>query len=264
MLQLGQMLMLEPQPVKLEGRGAMRLIGLDHAAPAAGIAADGVDRDRIIGRDDAGFDQRLDQGDAAGRIAAGIGDAPGAANGGLLPFRHLGEPIDPAGCHAVGGAGIDDLRTLGAHRVDHRHGLARRVVRQAEHHQVGRFQHLALGDRVLAALGRDRAQRDTGQPRQALADAEAGGAGFAVDEDRPGPGDVAHVVRLLPPKRAYPIWKRSPKSKRGAPTGSAPLFDGMPQSGPTAGVAISASRTGSCVGPSPCRTSCARPRGCRG
>ena len=51
----------------------------DHLLAAAGIAGDGVDADRIIGWQHACHDERADQGDRAGRVAAGIGDQARAA-----------------------------------------------------------------------------------------------------------------------------------------------------------------------------------------
>ena len=52
----------------------------DHLLAAAGIAGDGIDRHRIVFRQDAGLPQRADESDRAGRVAAGIGDEPGVAD----------------------------------------------------------------------------------------------------------------------------------------------------------------------------------------
>ena len=108
-LQLRQVLVLEAEPVKLEGRRGAGLIGLDHALAAAGIARDGVDGDRMVRRDQPGIDERAQQRDAAGRVAARIRDAVGI--GDLLGMAGLefGEAIDPARRDAMGGRGIDDL-----------------------------------------------------------------------------------------------------------------------------------------------------------
>ena len=70
-----------------------------------------------------------------------------------------------------------------AQAVGECHGFPRRIVRQAQHHQVHLRHHVAAGGRVPAALGGQAAQLDAGQRGEALADAEARGAGFAVDED---------------------------------------------------------------------------------
>ena len=48
----------------------------DHRLAAAGVAAHRVDRDRIVGRHQARVDQRPEQRDRAGRIAAGVRDLP--------------------------------------------------------------------------------------------------------------------------------------------------------------------------------------------
>ena len=72
-LRLRQVLVLELQRIEFEGRAAVVLVRLDHRPAAAGVAADRVDGDRVVGRDDAGIDQRTDQADRAGGIAAGIG-----------------------------------------------------------------------------------------------------------------------------------------------------------------------------------------------
>ena len=66
--------------------------------------------------------------------------------------------------------------------VGQRHGFARSGVGQAEHHQVNVAHEGATGLGVLAAVVGQAAQGHCGQGEQALADAEAGGAGLAVDE----------------------------------------------------------------------------------
>ena len=63
------------------------------------------------------------------------------------------------------------------------HGLPRRVVMKAEHHEVDLGQDLPLGGGILAPLRVDAPDRDAGNVLQALANAEAGRACLAVDED---------------------------------------------------------------------------------
>ena len=47
-LHLRHVLVLEAEAVELESRRAAALVGLDHRAPAAAVAADGVDGDRVV------------------------------------------------------------------------------------------------------------------------------------------------------------------------------------------------------------------------
>src|SRR5207248_6699572 len=73
-LRLRHMLVFEAKRVKLEGGAALVVMRFDHLPAAAGIAADRVDRDGVIARQDAGVDERPDQRNRAGRVAAGVGD----------------------------------------------------------------------------------------------------------------------------------------------------------------------------------------------
>jgi hypothetical protein len=54
---------------------------------------------------------------------------------------------------------------------------------QAQDHQVDAGHQFALGRRVLAPFGRDAHQLDLRHLLQPLPDLQAGGAGFAVNED---------------------------------------------------------------------------------
>jgi len=78
---LGDVLMLKPEGVELESWPACRRMGRDHRPPAAGIARDRGDAERMVGGEKTGIDQRAQEGDGAGRVAARIGDArrPGDA-----------------------------------------------------------------------------------------------------------------------------------------------------------------------------------------
>src|SRR5262249_10421551 len=51
-------LVLETKPVKLECRPPGAVVRLDHRSAAAGIAADRAYRDRVVGRDEPGLDER--------------------------------------------------------------------------------------------------------------------------------------------------------------------------------------------------------------
>ena len=140
----------------------------------------------MVPRDDAVGEQRAEQRDRAGRVAAGIADARGLGDGAGLARAELREAVGPVGCGPVGGRGIEDLRratVVPGDAVDDRDRIARGRVGQAEHDEVGGAHRVAPGGRVLAALGIDADRRDR-QGAEPFADAEAGGAGLAVDEDR--------------------------------------------------------------------------------
>ena len=257
-LHLRHMLVFEAEAIQEEGRGAAGGLEFrDHRLAAAAVAGDGVDRDGIVLRQDAPLDQRADQRDGAGRVAAGVGNAWRRRDGRFLRGRQLGEAIDPVRVGAMGGGGIEQLRRIGAEGRRHRGRVLRGVVGQAEHDEID-FRHQgALGVRVLAQFGRDGTQRDAGEARQAVTDLQAGGAGLAIDEDA-GDGSLGHAAIPLRRKKG----RLGARKARGAgPCGPAPLMNqpcGRAVTPDPPGV--SAWRTGRNVGPSPCRTSCAPPR----
>jgi hypothetical protein len=128
-----------------------------------------------------GLHQRPDQGDGAGGIAAGVGHAIVAV---LIADRWLlhssGKPkVQPSAVRCA----VEASMTLTDGVADQADRLARRVVRQAEDHQVGGVEQLGPGGGVLAAFGRDRQQLEVRAADQPLADLQAGGAGLAVDEN---------------------------------------------------------------------------------
>jgi hypothetical protein len=181
-------LVLEAEAVELEIRRGARLVGRDHRIPAAGIAGDGVDRDREVGRHDPGLHQRPQQQDGTGRVAAGVGDARGGRDPRRLLRRELRQAIGPVRVHPVRGAGIQQLGRICAQRGGQRRALLGGVVGQAEHHQVHLGHQRLPRLRILAASRVDGADGDMWQQIQPLADLQAGGAGLAVDEHR---GDAA-------------------------------------------------------------------------
>ncbi len=81
----------------------------------------------------------------------------------------------------MGGGGVDDA---GAIVVDQRHALTRRIVGQAQDHEIGIVQRRAPRRGILAQIAVERDEIDLGAPGQPFADFQAGGAGSAVDEDR--------------------------------------------------------------------------------
>jgi len=196
------------QRVQFEGRGLALFVRLDHRAPASRIAAHRGQHQWVVVGDQAGIDQRAQQRDCAGGVAAGIGHAIGRAYRFELALGQFGKAEHPAGGCAVRGRGVDDLDRaagLGGDRVHHGRGFARGVVVQAEDDQIDARDQRALGLRVLAQRGIDARQFDPRQRLQALANLQAGGAGLSVDEY---PGHGVHSFSLsvrtrggMPPTR---------------------------------------------------------------
>jgi hypothetical protein len=85
-------------------------------------------------RNQAGIDERPDEQDEAGRVAARVRDPLGRAQPGPLVGGELGQPIDPVAGGAVRGARVDQA---GLRVRDQRRRLARRRVGQAEEGDVG-------------------------------------------------------------------------------------------------------------------------------
>ena len=83
----------------------------------------------------------------------------------------------------MGGGGVDDLGLLAGQLVDQRDRFARRVVVQAQHHEVDAGHQVALGIGVFAQFGSDAHQFDLRHRLEPFADLQAGGTGFAVDEN---------------------------------------------------------------------------------
>ena len=185
---LGDVLVLQAQCVGFVQGGFALLVGFDHGASAARVAAHRGQGHRVVLGQQAGIDQGAQQGDGARGVAARVGHATGLAHGLFLARGQLGKAIDPARAHAVGGRGIDDLgaRATGAafELVDQGHGLAGGVVVQAQNDQVDTGQQLALGGRVFAPLGGDAHQFDGRHVLQPLPDLQAGGACFAVNKNQ--------------------------------------------------------------------------------
>ena len=154
----------------------------DHRLAAARIAADRVDGDGIVRRHEAGIDQRPQQRHRAGRIAAGIGDFSRRLDLVGLIGREFRKTIGPVGSDPKRRRGVEHLGRLGAHAVDQRDGLFRGIVRQAEDDEIHLLHQRLLGAGILALLLGDALDRDVVLQPQPLGDAEARGAGRAVDE----------------------------------------------------------------------------------
>jgi hypothetical protein len=107
-------------------------------------------------------------------VTLGRGDALRLAG---VEFR---QPVDPVWIGPVRGAGIDQARSR---VLDHGRGLARRVVGQAEHREIGGVEHLGARRGVFACVFRQAQELDIGAPFQAFADLQSGGADLAIDEN---------------------------------------------------------------------------------
>ncbi len=128
-------------------------------------------------------DERAQKRDGAGRVASGVGHEPRMADLFSLVLVELGEAVHPAVGNAMRRRGVDDARRLRAERSRERHGFARGIVRQAQHHDIGfSHQRLACG-RILAQLRRNALDREPRLVLEPFPNLEPRRARFAVDED---------------------------------------------------------------------------------
>lgn len=182
---LGHMLVREVEAIVAErGAGVIRRVRIlelgDHRLAAARIARDRVDGQRMVVRHQACADQRADEREEAGGIAARIGNSRRLGDLGRLAGLQFGKAIGPAIGHAMRARGVDHADLGGP---DHLHRLARGVIGQAKDHEVRRIERILALRGVLAVLV---AQDDLLDPVAAvepLADFQARGAHGAVDED---------------------------------------------------------------------------------
>src|SRR5215472_10134412 len=176
------MLVFETECVKLEGWTAVPVMRLDQRSAAAGIAADRADRDRVIGRDEPGLDERPQQTDGAGRVTAGIGDFARPRDLSGLIGRHFRKAIGPFRMDPVSGAGVEQFRRAAAERPGQPDGLSRSIIGQAQHDEIAGCHHV-LARRPILALRRGQAtQLYAGHHFETRSDAEASRASLAVDE----------------------------------------------------------------------------------
>ena len=155
----------------------------DHLLAAARIARHRVHGEWPVLRHDARRDERPRQRDRARRIAARIGDARGARDRLPLPRRHFRKTVDPAIRHPVRRRGINDARRRIA---DQRLALLRRLVRQAQDHDVGLVQRFFPRARILALLLAQRNEVEIVAALQPRPDLQPRRPRFAVDENLGG------------------------------------------------------------------------------
>ena len=176
----GNVLVTLVQAIDEMGGGRAILVFSDQRLAAAGIAADGIDRQRLVRRDQASRDQGGKNGDGTGRIAARVADQPRARDPVARGCVQFGKPESPAFVHPVRGGCVDDPRVQILCQFDR---LPRSIIRQAQDRHVGLFKGLAPGARILAAVGVDGDQADVVARFQPLADLQPRGACLAVDEN---------------------------------------------------------------------------------
>ena len=149
----------------------------DHLFAAAGVAGDAGAAEGIIGRCKAQLHQRAGNADKAAGIAAGHCHAAGIFDFFLLA-RQLREAVVPCGIGAEGGGGVQHLHV----RAQQGHDFFRSCIRQAEEGKVGRIDDLCPLVHILAPFGRDRQQLDLRAGCQTVGNAQAGGAGRAINK----------------------------------------------------------------------------------
>ncbi|MDT4821170.1 hypothetical protein FQZ97_543330 [compost metagenome] len=179
-----RVLVRQAQPIKLERRplrSAGPFVGVHAGAPAARIARYRMHRHRVIGRHQACPDQRAQQRDGAGGIAARVAHAQGLRNQPALVRIHFGKAVHPSRVRAMRRTGVDhaDRRIHDGSRR-----LARRLVGQAQDRHVAGVDGLGAALRVLAFGLGQRHQLQVGSPVQAFMDLQARGALVAVDENK--------------------------------------------------------------------------------
>ncbi len=183
-----------------------------------------------------GIDQRADQANGTGGIATGIGDLARRGNAIGLAGQHLGEAVGPVGVDAMGRAGIQEFRRRIAQSVRKGGRLAGRVIRQAKDHEIDFCHHVAPRGRITTMLGWDALQSQVRQCAQAVTDAEARSACFAINEylrhfARHGPapfdralhrvdcaakqGHIRYWCSALPAPTMMPGWRTREPGRRG-------------------------------------------------
>ena len=184
LLHLGQMLMGKAQTVALGciqlavRRAVGTLVLGDHLFAAAGVAGDAGAAEGILCRDKAQLHQRAGNADKAAGIAAGHCHAAGVFDFFLLA-RQLREAVVPCGIGAEGGGGVQHLHV----RAQQRHNLFGCRIRQAEEGEVGGVDDLRTLVHILAALGGNGQQLDLRACNQPVGNAQAGGAGGAINKN---------------------------------------------------------------------------------
>jgi hypothetical protein len=152
LLHLGQMLVRQAEAIdarhRLRVTGRRRVLEFrDHAFAAAGIAGEAIHGDGELRRQKTGAYQRAHQRQKAGGPAARIAHPLGRCDAVIAIGFQFGEAVGPTRRHAMGAGGVDHPH-IGI--VDQRHGLLRRLVRQAQDHHIGVVERGFARRRILA------------------------------------------------------------------------------------------------------------------
>lgn len=170
-------------------RGALILIFRDQRLAAAGIAADGVDRQSLIIIDQARIDQRRQYRDGAAGIAAGIADISCLSDLVAQIAGQFGETEDPAIIDPMRGRGVDQPHV---HSRRQRDRLFRGLIGQAEDADIRLGKGLAPGGGILAPIGVKLDQADIIAQLKTVADLKTRCACLAIDENL-----MCHVTQPL-------------------------------------------------------------------
>ena len=183
LLHLRQVLVAKTQAVAL-GRiqlAVRRAVGAfvvrDHLFAAAGVAGDAGAAEGVALRHQPQLHQRAGNADKAAGIAAGHRHTIGILDLFLLTLQ-LREAVVPGGIGAEGGGGVQHLHV----RAQQGHDFFRSRIRQAEEGKVGRIDDLCPLVHILAPFGRDGQQLDLRAGCKTVGDAQAGGAGRAINK----------------------------------------------------------------------------------
>src|ERR1700676_681665 len=190
------MLVLEGEAIEFERRRRTVFEACDHRLPAARIAADSVDGEGIVRRQNSGVRKGAGERDRACWIAARIGDFPRRPYLVGLIRRELRKTVGPVARDAKGRRCVQHLGCRGAHAVDQRNGLSRGFIRQAEDDEIHLPHQRTLGACVLAPLLGNAFHHDVVLLAKALLNAEACRSGCAIDKDG-GLRGVANRPRLM-------------------------------------------------------------------
>ena len=150
----------------------------DHAVAAAGVAGQRETAEQRVGMDQSVLNQRRDQRDEAGSMAARVGDTLGIPDQEALAVQ-LGQTVDPIVVGTMGGGTVDD-DGIGA--FDHFDCLPCRVIGQAKERDIGCIERLFAGGCILAEFFGQGDQLDVPALVKSIADAQSGGAVAAVDK----------------------------------------------------------------------------------
>ena len=184
LLHLGQVFVGEAQTIALGcvqlavGGAVSALVIGNHLFAAAGVAGNARAAERVIRRGKAQLHEWTGDADEAAGVAAGDGHTAGVFDLFFLALQ-LRETVIPRGVGAESRGGIQNLHV----RAEQGHDLFGSRIGQAEESEVGGVDDLCPLVHVLAALGGDAQQLNVGPLGQTVGDAQAGGAGRAVDEN---------------------------------------------------------------------------------